>query len=162
MPLITLANVYKTYRHGSLEVPALTDFSLCIEAGEFTVLAGPSGSGKTTVLNLVGVSPSPITAYDLALSTLSPDERACIIPALARIDTLSDHERRVFASVGACLTHKQSAESTGLATKSVSSAIDTIYEKLGLRAGNAGLNQAMLLAKIHLLYLLRQGHSGTR
>ncbi len=54
MPLITLANVYKTYRHGSLEVPALTDFSLGIEAGEFTVLAGPSGSGKTTVLNLVG------------------------------------------------------------------------------------------------------------
>jgi putative ABC transport system ATP-binding protein len=54
MPLITLDNVSKTYRHGSLEVPALTGFSLDVEAGEFTVLAGPSGSGKTTVLNLVG------------------------------------------------------------------------------------------------------------
>ncbi len=54
MPLITLNNVYKSYRHGSLDVPALTDFSLGVEAGEFTVLAGPSGSGKTTVLNLVG------------------------------------------------------------------------------------------------------------
>jgi putative ABC transport system ATP-binding protein len=54
MPLITLANVCKTYRHGSLEVPALTDFSLEVADGEFTVLAGPSGSGKTTVLNLVG------------------------------------------------------------------------------------------------------------
>jgi putative ABC transport system ATP-binding protein len=54
MPLITLAHVSKTYRHGSLEVPALSDFSLDIAAGEFTVLAGPSGSGKTTVLNLVG------------------------------------------------------------------------------------------------------------
>ena len=54
MPLITLNNVSKTYRHGSLKVPALTDFSLQVEAGEFTVLAGPSGSGKTTVLNLVG------------------------------------------------------------------------------------------------------------
>ena len=54
MPLITLANVFKTYRRGNLEVPALTDFSLDIESGEFTVLAGPSGSGKTTVLNLVG------------------------------------------------------------------------------------------------------------
>jgi putative ABC transport system ATP-binding protein len=54
MPLITLANVSKTYRHGSLEVPALADFTLAIDSGEFTVLAGPSGSGKTTVLNLVG------------------------------------------------------------------------------------------------------------
>ncbi|TLM66802.1 MAG: ABC transporter ATP-binding protein [Deltaproteobacteria bacterium] len=54
MPLITLADVSKTYRHGSLEVPALANFSLAVEAGEFTVLAGPSGSGKTTVLNLVG------------------------------------------------------------------------------------------------------------
>jgi putative ABC transport system ATP-binding protein len=54
MPLITLDHATKTYRHGSLAVPALTDFSLTVEAGEFTVLAGPSGSGKTTVLNLVG------------------------------------------------------------------------------------------------------------
>jgi putative ABC transport system ATP-binding protein len=54
MPLITLANVCKTYRHGSLAVPALTDVSLTVAAGEFTVLAGPSGSGKTTILNLVG------------------------------------------------------------------------------------------------------------
>ena len=54
MPLITLDRATKTYRRGSQAVPALTDFSLTVEAGEFTVLAGPSGSGKTTVLNLVG------------------------------------------------------------------------------------------------------------
>ena len=54
MPLITLDRASKTYRRGSLAVPALTDFSLNVAAGEFTVLAGPSGSGKTTVLNLVG------------------------------------------------------------------------------------------------------------
>ena len=54
MPLITRANVAKIYKRGSQEVPALTDFSLEVAAGEFTVLAGPSGSGKTTVLNLVG------------------------------------------------------------------------------------------------------------
>jgi len=54
MPLITLDRATKSYRHGSLAVPALTDFSLIVAAGEFTVLAGPSGSGKTTVLNLVG------------------------------------------------------------------------------------------------------------
>jgi putative ABC transport system ATP-binding protein len=54
MPLITLTNVFKTYRHGSLEVAALTALNLQVNAGEFTVLAGPSGSGKTTILNLVG------------------------------------------------------------------------------------------------------------
>lgn len=54
MSLITLDRATKTYRRGSLAVSALTDFSLHVEAGEFTVLAGPSGSGKTTVLNLVG------------------------------------------------------------------------------------------------------------
>jgi putative ABC transport system ATP-binding protein len=35
-------------------VVALSEFSLSIDKGEFTVLAGPSGSGKTTVLNLIG------------------------------------------------------------------------------------------------------------
>ena len=54
MSLISLDGVSKTYRHGSLSVPALNDFSLLVAAGEFTVLAGPSGSGKTTVLNLIG------------------------------------------------------------------------------------------------------------
>ena len=52
--MYAIRSYYESYRHGSLDVPALTDFSLGVEAGEFTVLAGPSGSGKTTVLNLVG------------------------------------------------------------------------------------------------------------
>ncbi len=54
MALISLKKVTKIYRHGTLQVPAVSDLSLVIEDGEFTVLAGPSGSGKTTVLNLVG------------------------------------------------------------------------------------------------------------
>jgi len=54
MPLLILDNVYKTYRLGNQEVPALSALTLDIAAGEFTVLAGPSGSGKTTVLNLIG------------------------------------------------------------------------------------------------------------
>jgi len=61
--------VAKIYRHGSLEVPALSDFSLTIEPGEFTVLAGPSGSGKTTVLNLVGGLDRP-TAGTVTVGTL--------------------------------------------------------------------------------------------
>ena len=71
MPLITLANIDKTYRHGSQAVHALRDFSLAVEAGEFTVLAGPSGSGKTTVLNLIGGLDRPsagtVTVGDLEI-----------------------------------------------------------------------------------------------
>jgi len=59
MSLIKLKNVSKVYRHGSQEIPALTDLSLSFDAGEFAVLAGPSGSGKTTALNLIGCLDRP-------------------------------------------------------------------------------------------------------
>jgi NitT/TauT family transport system ATP-binding protein len=42
----------KTYA-GS-ETPALSDFRLRIEPGEFVALVGPSGAGKSTLLNIVG------------------------------------------------------------------------------------------------------------
>jgi putative ABC transport system ATP-binding protein len=75
MALIALDNVAKTYRRGSLSVPALVDFTLRVEAGEFTVLAGPSGSGKTTVLNLIGGLDRPtagtVRVGDLDIGTAS-------------------------------------------------------------------------------------------
>jgi len=42
----------KVYR-GS-ETPALSDFRLAIEPGQFVALVGPSGAGKSTLLNIVG------------------------------------------------------------------------------------------------------------
>lgn len=59
MALIELKSVTKIYPLGSQEVIAVDDFSLSIEAGEFSVLAGPSGSGKTTLLNLIGCLDQP-------------------------------------------------------------------------------------------------------
>lgn len=59
MALIELKSVTKIYPLGSQEVVAVDDFSLSIEAGEFSVLAGPSGSGKTTLLNLIGCLDQP-------------------------------------------------------------------------------------------------------
>lgn len=51
MPILSARDVTKTYRSGSLEVPALRDVDLDVDAGEFVVVMGPSGNGKTTLLN---------------------------------------------------------------------------------------------------------------
>lgn len=50
-PLLVATRVHKVYRTGSLEVDALRDLDLTVEAGELVGVMGPSGSGKTTLLN---------------------------------------------------------------------------------------------------------------
>jgi putative ABC transport system ATP-binding protein len=52
--MVELRKVTKEYPLGNLTVRALSEMDLCINKGEFTVVAGPSGSGKTTLLNMVG------------------------------------------------------------------------------------------------------------
>jgi len=52
--IVSLSDVIKTYRLGTVEVPALRGVSLDVHAGDFISIAGPSGSGKTTLLNLIG------------------------------------------------------------------------------------------------------------
>lgn len=56
---VSLRNVGKTYHLDSVAVPALSDISVDIHQGSFTVISGPSGSGKTTLLNLIGCIDRP-------------------------------------------------------------------------------------------------------
>jgi len=52
--IIKLENVWKVYRMGEVEVPALRGVNLEIGKGEFLAIAGASGSGKSTMMNIVG------------------------------------------------------------------------------------------------------------
>jgi len=60
MSLAQLVNLRKVYHMGAgVEVVALQDISLTIEAGQYTAIMGPSGSGKSTILNLIGCLDRP-------------------------------------------------------------------------------------------------------
>ena len=52
--IIEVENIYKTFRVGKVDVPAVRGVSLSVERGEFVTLVGPSGSGKSTLFYLLG------------------------------------------------------------------------------------------------------------
>jgi len=53
-PVISLDQVRKTYRTGTVEFEALRGIDLTIERGEYLAIMGPSGSGKSTLMNILG------------------------------------------------------------------------------------------------------------
>jgi putative ABC transport system ATP-binding protein len=72
-PIIRLDRVSRTYSTGRLEVHALQDADLTVEAGEFVAIVGPSGSGKSTMMNILGCLDRP-TAGTYALAGTDVEE----------------------------------------------------------------------------------------
>lgn len=52
--IIRLDDVWKIYKMGEVEVPALQGLNLSIREDEFVAIMGPSGSGKSTAMNMIG------------------------------------------------------------------------------------------------------------
>ena len=53
-PILKTENLWKMYRTGRMEVPALRGVSVSILPGEFVSIMGPSGCGKSTLLHVIG------------------------------------------------------------------------------------------------------------
>jgi putative ABC transport system ATP-binding protein len=57
--MISVSNLTRIYKLGSVEVRALVDVSLTLEAGDVTSVMGKSGSGKSTLLRQLGLIDRP-------------------------------------------------------------------------------------------------------
>ena len=53
-PILKTQDVWKLYRSGQLDVPALQGINVQIFPGEFVSIMGPSGCGKSTLLHVMG------------------------------------------------------------------------------------------------------------
>ena len=71
---IVLEDVWKVYKTGKTEYPALRGLTLSVKGGEMVSIMGPSGSGKSTLLHIAGTLDRPtkgrVSIYGIDTSRL--------------------------------------------------------------------------------------------
>jgi putative ABC transport system ATP-binding protein len=80
--IMELQDVWKIYRMGEFDIPALQGIDLTIKKNEFVAITGPSGCGKSTMLNMIGCLDMPtrgkVFLEGKDISTFKSDELARI------------------------------------------------------------------------------------
>jgi putative ABC transport system ATP-binding protein len=71
--LLSLEQVFKTYKVGDQEIGALRGIDLFIEEGEYLSIMGPSGSGKSTLLQIMSLLDTP-TSGAIRLKNMSVEK----------------------------------------------------------------------------------------
>lgn len=79
-PVISLADISKTYISGPIRYQALKNISFNVDKGEFVAITGASGSGKSTLMNIIGALDLPTSGVYLLnsrnISNYDEDELA--------------------------------------------------------------------------------------
>jgi len=77
--ILKTENLWKVYRSGKLEVPALRGVNFDVLPGEFVAVMGPSGCGKSSLLYVMGglaqASRGKVLVYGNDLAIMSDGER---------------------------------------------------------------------------------------
>jgi len=66
--MLSLKNISKYYKAGSLKTIILNNINLDVDAGEFVSIMGPSGSGKSSLLSIIGMLDEPSEGYQYFLN----------------------------------------------------------------------------------------------
>jgi putative ABC transport system ATP-binding protein len=78
-PILKTENLWKLYRAGKVEVPALRGVNFEVEPGEAVAVMGPSGCGKSSLLYVIGgmaqASKGTVLVDGNELTTMSDAER---------------------------------------------------------------------------------------
>lgn len=60
---VETVELFKVYKIGTIDYPALRGVDLKVRRGEFISIVGPSGSGKTSLMNLLGALDRPTAGH---------------------------------------------------------------------------------------------------